>query len=193
MPQFTADPLKQPGSWDVVFAAGIMSPGVARLIAGGGREYAWDIKQAPGTQGYLMTYRGWKAGEDITFRFTFYEHPEGSPYQLSADSQIESFYDVWAPLWSYDARKFRPSPTTVYHPSLAANDIENLVCKRIGPLETDDAGKWWIDQTFYEFRPPVIIPTATPKGATSRLGLPTPQSRIDAAIAAEAVKAERPL
>jgi hypothetical protein len=193
MPQFTVDPLLQPGAWDVLDAAGVISPGVARLIAGGGREYVWDIRQAPGTQGYVMTYRGWKAGEDITFRFTFFEHPQGSTYQVSFYNQVQSFYDVWVPLWALDARKLLPQPTAVYHPSLAANDIENLVCKRIGPLETDDKGLWWVDQTFYEFRRPRIIPVDTPKGATSRLGVPTPQTKIQQQIALELEKANRPL
>lgn len=191
MPQFTADPLTQPGQWDVLNAAGVQSPGVARLIAGGGREYVWDIKQAPGTQGYVMTYRGWKGGEDITFRFTFFERHDAPPYVI-AMSQVQSFYDIWAPLWAYDAFKLRPNPTAVYHPALAANDIQNLVCKRIGALENDGKGMWWIDQTFHEFRRPRIIPTETPKGATSRLGVPTPQTRIQREIAAERILADRP-
>ncbi len=192
MPQFVANPLDDPGLWDVMIAAGIISPGVCRLMSGGGREYNWDIKQAPGTQGYTMTYRGWKAGEDITFRFEFFEHRQGPGY-ATAQSQIESFYDIWIPIWAIDARKLQPTPVAASHPALAANDIQNLFAKRIGPLETDGNMRWWVDMTFLEFRPPKIIPTATPKGATSRIGQPTPETAKQRAIAAEAELAARPL
>lgn len=192
MPQYVVNALTDPGVFDVVVAAGVMSPGVARLLSGGGREYNWDIKQAPGVQGYTMTYRGWKAGEDIVFRFEFFEHPDGPGYATAA-SQIQSFYDDWVPLWAIDARKIRPKPVDVQHPALAANDIQNLVCKRIGPLETDGNMRWWIDQTFLEFRPPKLIPTETPKGATARLGVPTPQDAIDIEIEKQKALAARPL
>ena len=193
MPQYVADLLVDPGLYDVVIAAGVTSPGVAKLLSGGGREYNWDIKQAPGVQGYTMTYRGWKAGEDIVFRFEFFEHPEGPGYATAA-SQIQSFYDNWVPIWALDARKVqRPKPVSTQHPALAANDIQALLCKRIGPLQTDGAMRWWVDMAFLEYRPPKLIPTETPKGATSRLGVPTPQTKIQKEIAAQQVLAERPL
>ena len=192
MPQFVFDPLVDPGLADVMVAAGLQSPGCCVLMSGGDREYTWDIKQAPGLQGYTMTYRGWKAGEPIVVRFMFFEHRDGPGYATSA-SQIESFYNDWVPLWAIDARKMKPSPVAVQHPILASNDINNLVCQKIGRLETDGKMLWWVDMTFLEFRPPRLIPTATPKGATDRLGVPTPQSKIDTAIAQEAALAARPL
>jgi len=192
MPLFTFDPLVDPGAADVMIAGGLCNPGVALLMSGGGREYVWDIKQAPGVQGYTMTYRGWKAGEDIVFRFVFFEHKDGPGYKSRA-SQVKSFYDDWAPLWAIDARKIRPKPVAISHPILNANDIQNLVCKRIGPLQTDGKMLWWIDQTFLEFRPPKLIKPETPKGATARLGVPTPQNKIQIEIAKELELAKRPL
>ncbi len=191
MPQFVVDALTDPGVFDVMVAAGVTNPGVCVLKSGGGREYNWDIKQAPGVQGYTMTYRGWKAGEDIVFRFEFFEHPKGPGY-ASAASQIQSFYDDWVPIWALDARKMRPKPIAVEHPALSANDIQNLFCKRIGPLETDGQMRWWVEMTFLEFRPPKIIPVETPKGATARLGVPTPQTKIQIEIAKQKALADRP-
>jgi hypothetical protein len=78
----------------------------------------------------------------------------------------------------------------VQYPPLSSNDINAVVCKKIGALETDGKMMFWVDMTFLEFRPPKLIPTATPKGATDRLGVPTPQSKIDIAIAGEAALAE---
>ena len=192
MPQFTIDPLVDPGLVDVMIAAGVSSPGVMSIISGGSREYNWDIKQAPGVQGYTMTYRGWKAGDEIVCRFTFFEHHNGPGYATQA-SQIQSFYETWVPIWAIDARKLRPTPTAIQHPVLAANDIQALVCKRIGPMQSDGRMNWWVDMAFLEYRPPKIIPVATPKGATAKLGIPTPQTKIQAEIAKEAELAARPL
>jgi hypothetical protein len=192
VPQFTVNPLTNPGKFDVLIAAGVQSAGVARLMSGGGREYNWDIKQAPGVQGYTMTYRGWKVGEDIVFRFEFFEHPDGPGYATAA-SQIESFYANWIPLWALDARKVqKPNPIVVQHPALSANDIQALVCKKIGPLETDGQMRWWVDMTFLEHRPPKLIQSATPSGATDRLGIPKPLTKTQQAIIAEQELAARP-
>ena len=194
MPVFTFDPLTDPGVADVMVAAGTQNPGVCLLMSGGGREYNWDIKQSPGLQGYVMTYRGWKAGEDIVCRFVFFEHPQGPGYKPTfPSSQVESFYNDWVPIFAIDARKMRPNPIAINHAILAANDINSVVCKRIGPLQHDGKMLWWVDMTFLEFRPPRLIPVATPKGATDRLGVPTPQTKIQREIAAEAELAKRPL
>ncbi len=192
MPIFTVDPLVAPGSFDVMVAAGVSSPGVMTIISGGSREYNWDINQAPGVQGYTMTYRGWKAGDEIVCRFPFFEHPDGPGY-ATAQSQIQSFYQVWVPIWAIDARKLRPTPTAVTHPALNANDINALLCKRIGNMQTDGRMNWWVDMAFLEYRPPKLIPVATPNGATARLGVPTPQTKIQQEIAKEAALAARPI
>lgn len=192
MPQFVFDALVDPGLADVMVAAGMSSPGVCTLISGGAREYNWDIKQAPGVQGYRMTYRGWKAGDEIVCRFTFFEHPRGPGY-ATQQSQIQSWYEDWIPIWAIDARKLRPTPVATSYPQLAGNDILNLVCKRIGPLQTDGHMNWFAEMAFLEYRPPIIIPTATPTGATARLGVPTPKDRIDVEIEKEKALAGRPL
>lgn len=206
MPQFTIDPLSSPGELDVIVAAGVQSPGVARLMSGGDRAYNWDIKQAPGVQGYVMTYRGWKGGDPIVFRFEFfnayYLKPDSNGVaQLAStadaanqtQSQIQNFYEQWVPLFAIDARKIRPTPVEVYHPVLFANDIHAVVCQKIGPLQTDGNMRWWVDMTFLEYRPPRLIPTSTPQGATAKFGAPTPQNRIQEQIEAEKVLAARPL
>ncbi len=193
MPQFTIDPLASPGECDALIAMGVQSPGVATLMSGGTRRYNWDIKQAPGVQGYVMTYRGWKGGELIVFRFAFFLDPGLTEEQARETSQVRDFYNTWIPLFAIDARKIRPQPVSVYQPQLAANDIDALVCESIGPMTTDGNMKWWVDMSFYEFRPPRLIPVQTPSGATAKLGVPTPQSAIDIAIANETVLAQRPL
>lgn len=193
MPLFTFDPLVDPGQSDVMLAGGMTNPGVMLLMSGGDRDYNWDIRQAPGLQGYTMTYRGWTAGEPIVCRFVFFEHPKGPGYVPTYPaSQVQSFYEDWVPLFAIDARKFRPKPIAIVHPVLNANDINNVVAKKIGALRTDGRMLWWADIHLLEFRPPRIIPTATPKGATARLGVPTPQTKIEVEITKELELAKRP-
>ena len=55
---FTTDPLVTPGEWDVLYAAGQPSPGIFTL-AGGQREYKWDVKEAPGSQGATRATPRW--------------------------------------------------------------------------------------------------------------------------------------
>ena len=212
MPQFTFNPLSDPGQADAMIAGGVVSPGVMLLMSGGDREYNWDIKQAPGTQGYTMTYRGWKVGEPIVCRFVFFDHKEGPGYTTS-NSGVQSFYDIWVPIWAIDARKGPnsnvtsltaagsiasaskrfPPPVGIYHPILNANDINALLCKRIGALRTDGKMLWWIDMEFLEYRPPKIIPPATPKGATAPLAKEPPVNKIEQQIVEQETLAARPV
>lgn len=195
MPVFTFDPLSDPGQADVLIAGGVQSPGVCLLMSGGDREYNWDIRQAPGLQGYTMTYRGWTAGDPIVLRFVFFEHPQGPGYVFTRpSSQIQSYYETFVPIFALDARKVaKPKPVFISHPVLNANDIYTVVAKKIGALRTDGKMLWWSDITLLESRPPVLIKPATPAGATARLGIPTPQTKIQVEIAKEAALAARPL
>lgn len=163
MPRYTEDPQVNPGAFDVMIAMGITCPGIATLMSGGSREFRWDIVQAPGVQGYVMIYRGWKAGEEIVFRHTFFENP--ASYVAGVPSQVLLFYTTWLPMFSYDAFKFRPNPVTVYHPALSSNDVTALVGRKIGPLQTDGNMRWWIDVTYLEFRKAKPIKPSTPIAA----------------------------
>lgn len=207
MPQFTVDPLASPGEFDVMVAAGQQSVGVCSIVRGGSRKYNWDIKQAPGTQGYTLTYRGWKGGDPIVARFTFFEYPDGPGYVNGKPAMVHEFYTNWVPIWAIDARKAQritPIPglpqgvgasqvaVDVYHPILFANDITALVCEEIGPLQTDGKMSWWVEMTFLEFRPPRIIKPETPQGATAALGVPTPKGRAQILFEQQAVLAGLP-
>jgi len=177
------DPFSDPGALDVLVAAGQQSPGLFVLgDDGAGREYNWDIKKAPGLQGAFMTYRGWLPTESMTFTFRFWEQ-----------EQINRFYDSFLPLFLLDALKFNPRPVQVQHPILAANNITQVVAKRIGPLVGDSARGWTVKLTVHEFRTARLVPASTPTGATTAIGKETPAGKIRLAIEAVRRLAERPL
>lgn len=162
--QFTADPILNPGAWDVLIAAGQQHPGLFKLGEGTGpRNYKWDVKDAPAMQGAFMTYRGWRPTLDIKGTFIFWE-PE----------QVKQFYETYAQLWSLDARKLAVKPVTVYHPALAANDITLLVPVNVGELNGNSRDGWSIKYTWHEYRAAKVIIPRTPEGATTRLGTAIP-------------------
>lgn len=181
MPQFTADPLVDPGEWDVINANGVNSPGVF-VLAGADRNYKWDIRDAPGVQGAVITYRGWRPTDGIKGTFYFYE-----------PGQVEEFMSSWVQIWALDAMKLNPSPVSVYHPALAANDITALVAKKIGQLVGTPQQLWSCTLEWIEYRPARIIRSTTPQGATARRDRPTPQSKLQAEIEREMELARRPL
>lgn len=161
MPQFTVDPIVDPGAFDVLVAAGQASPGVFKLMGPGGRVYKWDVRDAPGIQGAFITYRGWRPTDGIKGRFEFWE-----------PGQVQDFYDNFLPLFAIDNRKYRVNPVEVYHPALAANDINAMVCKKIGELKGDAKQLWWIELEWIEYRKAKIIKSTTPEGATGKNGPP---------------------
>jgi hypothetical protein len=177
------NPLQDPGALDVLVAGGRPSPGL--FILGddaAAREYNWDIKKAPGVQGVFMTYRGWVPTENMPFIFQFWE-----------EGQIEEFYNNFLPMFELDALKFNPRPVLVSHPILAANNITQVVAKRIGPLTGNAGNGWRVRLIVNEFRTARIVPASTPSGATSVIGKETAAGRLRQAIAAESALAERPL
>lgn len=181
MTQFAADPIRSPGEWDLLYAAGSPNPGLFVLAGAAAREYKWDIKDAPGVQGAFMTYRGWRPTQGI--KGTFYFWQEG---------QVEQWYQ-WAQVWVLDARKLSTKPVDVYHPALAANDINALVTKSFGELKGNAQQLWSITMEWHEWRPARVIKSDTPQGATARLGRQPPQNKIQEQIEAEKALARRPL
>lgn len=181
MPQLTADPIVDPGEWDILNAAGINNPGVF-VLGCADRNYKWDVKDAPGVQGAILTYRGWRPTDGIKGTFLFWE-----------PGQVEQFYTQYLPIFALDALKVNPKPVSVYHPSLRSNDITALVCKKIGQLVGTPQQLWSVTLEWIEFRPARIIRSETPSGATAVAGRPTPQSKLQAEIQKELNLARQPL
>ncbi len=181
-----ANPLVSPEQFDYLNVAGTISPGVCKL-EGGNRKYKWDVKDAPGTQGATETYRGWKVGDPIKFKF-----------QLWTPAQIDEFFGTFLPLLEYDATKTNPKPVNVLYPVLAANGITNLVTDDIGPLVHEGNQLWSVSVAFLEYRPaPKKNATSTPTGVNSNSkpktgSKPTAQDAQDLEIQRLLEKAKQP-
>ncbi len=125
-----ANPLSNPAALNVVVVGGIASRGIARVLDSVGRPYDWDEKSSSGSQGATLTYRGWDLSK-FKIRFEFW-----------TAEQIDYFENTMLPALSYDANKTAPKPVTVYHPILAARDVNAAVVLSVGPLVDLGAQLW---------------------------------------------------
>lgn len=158
MAALTANPLINPEAFDKITMAGEVNPGLFRL-QGAERIYDWDVKDGPGSQGSVVTYRGWKPTDDLVFRFEAW-----TAAQIDA---LASYVDRFR----YDATKVSPKPVDVYHPILAANEIYSVIIKSIGPLTLEDKQLYSITIKAAEYRPPAKKnATTTPKASAGATG-----------------------
>jgi hypothetical protein len=156
MAALTSNPLQDPAAFDVIVVAGVVNPGLVR-VTGADRVFDWDVKDAPGSQGSTITYRGWKPTDSIQLRFEFWEQ-----------EQINDFYTNFVPLFYYDANKTAPKPVDVFHPILNANQINSVVTKKIGPLVLEDKQLYSCTIEVLEYRPaPKKNATTTPKASAA--------------------------
>ncbi len=173
-----ANPLTNPAALNVAVIGGVASQGIARVLDSDGRPYDWDKKNSSGSQGATLTYRGWDlSGFKIRFEFWTAE-------------QIDYFENTMLPALSYDALKTAPKPVVIYHPILAARDVNAGVVLKVGPLVDLGAQLWGVTVEFTEFRPPKKKNvTATPKGADPNANgkggqKPSVEDRLDQRIVA---------
>jgi hypothetical protein len=187
VPALTSNPLLNPEAFDVIVVAGVVNPGIVR-VSGAERVFDWDVKDAPGSQGSTITYRGWKPTDSITLRFEFWER-----------EQINEFYNEFVPLFYYDAAKTAPKPVDVFHPTLNANQVNSVVTKKIGPLTPEDKQLWSVTIEVLEYRPaPKKNATSTPKGSAGTdpakaAAKPTVEDEQDRQIAALLEQAKKPV
>lgn len=187
MAVLTSNPLVNPEAFDVIVVAGVVNPGIVK-VTGAERVFDWDVKDAPGSQGSTITYRGWKPTESIQLRF-----------ELWTQAQITEFFTTFVPLFYYDASKSAPKPVDVFHPILNANQINSVVTKKIGPLVLEDKQLYSCTIEVLEYRPaPKKNATTTPKSSTGTdpskaAAKPTVEDEQDRQITALMEQAKKPV
>lgn len=161
MAELPASPDTQPEYFDRVLAAGVWSPGIARVqeVA---REYTWDLKQAPGAAGENMTFKGLK---NVTFSMEFL---------LLGNAQLTE-WESWITLWDFDPTKQQPTPINVLHPLLYERRVSIVAAKKIyAPKQSRPGDNLWIAKIeAIEWRPPpranvAKSPTATKSGSSEQ-------------------------
>lgn len=150
-------PFRFPVIWDSVsFGGGAFTWSGKIQFIGAKRSYNWQIKTPPGIQGEVYTYRG------------LHTHPFRMRLEVWTDAQWALLPGLLA-FFNYDALKPNPNgsanPVDIYHPSLSAIDISQVLCLDIEAPEVDQerTGAVWWTFVLREFRPaPPVNITNTP-------------------------------
>lgn len=166
-------PWKEPNIWSTLFASGVPWQGKI-AIRGAKRSYKWDVKAAPGIEGWNQTYRG-------------------QPHQnFSIDFFIwtDSMWSYWAStyqlLFQYKGAAGIVIPVKVYHPSLAALGITAIVADRIGAVEqVSDDMMFKATLEVHEYYPPILINATTTPAAASGVNPKIPGVPPPTAIASQ--------
>lgn len=137
-----AFPGQFPRIYDKVIAAGIESPGIAR-VSEVAREYVWDLKQAPGAAGENMTFKGLK---NVQFSMEFH---------LLGDHQLLA-WNIWGNLWDFQPTKTAPQPINVFHPLLADRGVQFVSPSKLyAPKQARPGDNLWIAKIeAIEWKPP---------------------------------------
>ena len=178
----SANPLLVPEAFDTVIVAGDYLPGLAN-VGKVKRTFKWDKKEAPGTAGDSITYRGIRI-VDFVIELTFWE-----------SEQI----DEW------DAKRPGLEPVTgaikaldVVHPVLERQKVRSVVVEEIVELYPADAGAWKVQIGVTEYKPPPKAnASGSPSGSKNSSGkgssaAPTAQSEQEKEIARLLEEAKKP-
>lgn len=191
IPGGSQSPFKSPTLWDSINIAGI--PYGPELIYQGSaigglvrvkkaaRKYKIDIKDAKGSDGWTITYRGVRP-KKFTIELLFW-----------TDDQYNYLVDNMIPAVLYSGAKGNVQPLGVIHPGLNALAINSIFVEEIGaPEEIREDHLFSISLDVAEYlQPPPQNTTSTPIGAktvnsqTSNSKGIQPNPAIVAALAAK--------
>jgi hypothetical protein len=194
-----ANPLRFPELVNTIVVAGISAGPFGdvkckfELTDPEGRPYKWDVKDAPGTQGATITFRGSRPSK-FKLKFTF---GVGEPAD-QADA-MDLFDSTLAPLFFLDSTKKTPKPLDVLQVLLAATDIFALVAENIGGYEHEGGGLYSYSVPCLEYAPAkkknathTPNSTVTSASASRKASAPTFQDQQDKEIASLQAQAFQP-
>lgn len=167
MGQLFTNPMRDPTAVNTIVVASVsIGPfgdikAIFELLDPEGRPFKWDLKDAPGTQGATITFRGSRPSK-FKLKFTF---GVGEPADQAA--AMDQFDSNVAPMFFIDATKKEPKPLNVLQLLLAAVDIFALVPENVGGYEHEGGGLYSFSVPCLEYAP------AKKKNATS-----TPNSTV---------------
>lgn len=151
-------PFRFPAIWDSVsFGGGAFTWSGKIEFRGAARSYNWQVKEPPGVQGEVYTYRGLRT------------KPFRMRLEVWTDAQWQLLPGLLA-FFDYDnAGKPNPNgsanPFDIYHPALSALNISQVLCLDVEAPEVDQerTGAVWWTFVLREYRPaPTVNVTNTP-------------------------------
>lgn len=116
--------------------------GKFELLDSDGRPYKFDVKDSPGTQGAVITYRGSRPSKG-KFKFSFW-----------TAKQITDFDTNILPLFQIDGTKKAPKPIDVLQVLLASIDVFSVTTETLHGYEHEGQGLWSFSIDWLEYAPP---------------------------------------
>lgn len=186
------NPIKNPEIWDRVSISGVDTPGLAELSQPT-RAYEWDVKVGKGAYGGTTTFTG-----RVPAKFLM-------TLTLWRAEHFDDLEDLYSRL-KYDPTKIAFNPNTgyfsgvtaldIYHPSLAAVNINSVVVDKIGAPVHQGKGVYKVEIAFIEYYPPPPFPVVnTPAQSTpveSGVNIPTAVATAQQELAAVMATAQKP-
>ncbi len=157
MPSSLLNPIDNPQAWDVIQIGSQTSPGICKIGAFKAK-HEWDVKKGKGTLGATITFVGRPpASGSITFKLWTKAH------------FVQ--WDTFSDLFKYDPTKKAVQAIDICHPSLAAIQLNSVVCEGIGAINHEGNGLYTITVDLLEyFPPPKASATGTPSGSSASGG-----------------------
>jgi len=193
MGQLFANPLESPELVNTITVANIsFGPfgdytGKFELEDSDGRPFKWDTKDAPGTQGATITYRGSRPSKG-KFKFYFW-----------TAQQIIDFDRNVLPLFQIDATKKTPKPVDVLQLMLASIDVFAVTTETLGEGSVyvhEGAGLYSYTIAWLEYAPAKKKNATTTPSGTVTAKPPTPSQTFpdaqDRELASLLAKAAQP-
>lgn len=166
-------PISNPTPWDTFWVQGSVWQGKIRVV-GAVAAFRWDIKDPPGANGEIQTYRGIRTKP---FRVEFY---------LWTDLHF-AYWPAFSLNFMYPTSKLGVTPAVVvYHPALMMIGIGAVIIDDVGAVEpVGDDKMFKAVVTMRQFIPPLPINTTnTPPGASAVSPPAVPGVPVNPAIAA---------
>lgn len=143
------DPYNFPTQWDTIQLGGVQSPGIC-YVGEFKRSHEWDVKKGKGTLGGTITFVGRPPAKG-SIKFLLWQ----------ASHFVQ--WDAFLPQLKYNPTKQTVQAVEIYHPSLAAIDLSQVVTESIGNVIHEGGNLFTITVEFLEyFPPPKTSATSTP-------------------------------
>lgn len=147
-------PISNPQAWDVVQIGQQTSPGICK-IGDFKAKKEWDVKKGKGVLGATITFVGRPPAQgSITFK-------------LWSDAHFAA-WETFQSAFQYDPTRKAVQAIDIYHPALAAIDINSVVCEGIGAPNHVGEGMYEVVVDLLEyFPPPKSSAIGTPSGSVA--------------------------
>lgn len=157
------NPVDTPELYDVLYLAGLESPGLCRLNVPEIDE-GWEKQEAKGSAGGETVCNGRKLAEFDCELYLWRETWNSGGYDWFAA------WEAWKPILLTPIAKNAPKALDIYHPQLEGLGIGSVVVQSWTEPQPDGTGGATVRIKFLQYAPPKPKPSGKPKGSAGAGG-----------------------